>query len=138
MADERAARDGRLYYFGGLAMRMKIATVIGLVAFAVLVPATARHDAGADDVPEKKLLDNDQVLVMEYVFPAGFKGDEHEAPVNELAYVLDGEFSVVTKGKGKSVVKKGQIEYAPKGAIHYSLNETRRPARVLVVFLKER
>lgn len=119
-------------------MRMKIVTVVGLVALAMLVPATAQHEAGADDVPEKKLLDNAQVLVMEYVFPAGFKGDEHETPVNEFAYVLDGEFSVVTKGKGKSVVTKGQVEYAPKGTIHSSLNETTRPARVLVVYLKER
>ena len=38
---------------------------------------------------------------MEYVFPPGFRGDEHEAPVDEFAYVLDGEFAVVTKGKGK-------------------------------------
>ena len=120
-------------------MRLKTIVLGGFVVLAALVPATAwRGMAAADAVPEKKLLDNDQVLVMEYVFPAGFKGDEHEAPVNEFAYVLDGEFSVVTKGKGKSVVKKGQIEYAPKGAIHYSLNETRRPARVLVVLLKER
>jgi quercetin dioxygenase-like cupin family protein len=119
-------------------MTMKTVVLIGLVALGLLAPATARYQAAAADVPEKKLLDNAQVLVMEYVFPAGFKGDEHEVPVNEFAYVLDGEFSVVTKGKGKSVVKKGQIEYAPKGAIHYSLNETRRPARVLVVLLKER
>jgi quercetin dioxygenase-like cupin family protein len=95
-------------------------------------------DAIANGVGEKTLLDNDTVLVMEYVFPAGFKGDEHEAPVNEFAYVIDGEFSVVTKGKGKRVVRKGQIEYAPKGVIHYSLNESKRPARVLVVLLKER
>ena len=87
---------------------------------------------------DKTLLDNEHVLVMEYVFPPGFKGEEHEAPVNEFAYVLDGEFAVVTKGKGKAVVKKGQIEYAPKGTVHYSLNETKRPARVLVVMLKER
>ena len=109
-----------------------------VVLCAVLVPATARHAALAHDVDEKTLLDNDQVLVMEFVFKPGFKGEEHEAPVNEFAYVLDGEFAVVTKGKGKSVVKKGQVEYAPKGTVHYSLNESKRPARVLVVLLKER
>ena len=74
----------------------------------------------------------------EYVFPPGFKGEEHVAPVNEFAYVLEGEFAVVTKGKGKTVVKKGQVEYAAKGTVHYSVNETKRPARVLVVLLKER
>ena len=120
-------------------MPMKTIALVGLVLLAVLVPATARRGgvAAADDVGDKTLLDNEQVLVMELVFPPGFKGDEHEAPLNEFAYVLEGQFSVVTKGKGKTVVKKGEIEFAPKGAVHYSLNETRRPARVLVVLLKE-
>ena len=117
-------------------MSMKAVALAVLVLLVVLVPATA-PDGSAHET-DKTLLDNDQVLVMEYVFPAGFKGEEHEAPVNEFAYVLDGEFAVVTKGKGKTVVKKGGLEYAPKGTIHYSVNETRRPARVLVVLLKER
>lgn len=120
-------------------MAMKAIALFGLVLLAVLVPGAGRDggDVLAHET-DKTLLDNDQVLVMEYVFPAGFKGEEHEAPVNEFAYVLDGEFAVVTKGKGKTVVKKGGLEYAPKGTIHYSVNETRRPARVLVVLLKER
>jgi quercetin dioxygenase-like cupin family protein len=93
---------------------------------------------GQGHVEEKKLLDNEQVTLYEFVFPAGFKGDEHEAPVNEFAYVLDGEFGVVTKGKGKRVVRRGEVEWAPKGVIHYSVNESKKPARVLVVLLKER
>ena len=114
--------------------------LVTLLVMSVLVPGAVRDGglAAADNAGDKSLLDNEHVLVMEYVFAPGFKGDEHEAPVNEFAYVLDGEFSVVTKGKGKAVVKKGQVEYAAKGTVHYSLNETRRPARVLVVYLKER
>ncbi len=92
----------------------------------------------ADQTGDRTLLDNDRVLVMEIVFPPGFKGDEHEAPLNEFAYVLDGQFTVVTKGKGRTVVRKGEVEYAPKGTVHYSVNDTTRPARVLVVLLKER
>jgi quercetin dioxygenase-like cupin family protein len=120
--------------------RLALVMLAAPALIGMLVPSTTRQNfvAAADDVAEKTILDNQQVLVMEYVFPAGFKGHEHEAPVNEFAYVLDGEFSVVTTGVGKTVVKKGQIEFAPKGTIHYSLNESRRPARVLVVFLKER
>jgi quercetin dioxygenase-like cupin family protein len=112
-------------------MAWKTMAFVGLLTLG-FVEATA-HTSG-----DKTLLDNDQVLVMEYVFPPGFKGDEHVAPVNELAYVLDGQFSVVTKGKGTTVVRKGEIEYAPKGTVHYSVNDTKRPARVLVVMLKER
>jgi quercetin dioxygenase-like cupin family protein len=75
---------------------------------------------------------------MEFVFPPGFRGEEHEVPVNEFAYVLEGEFAVVTKGTGKRVVRRGEVEWAPRGAVHYSLNETKKPARVLVVLLKEK
>jgi hypothetical protein len=32
----------------------------------------------------------------------------------------------------------GEIDYAAKGTVHTSLNESRKPARVLVVLLKER
>ena len=121
-------------------MNRRRGLLVGLVLLTALVPAAAREGgrASAADVAEKTLLDNDLVMVAEYVFPPGFKGDEHEAPVNEFAYVLDGEFAVVTKGKGKTVVKKGGVEWAAKGVQHYSVNETRRPARVLVVYLKER
>jgi quercetin dioxygenase-like cupin family protein len=105
-----------------------------IITLLLLAPATSR----SDQVEERKLVENARVLVMEYVFPPGFRGDEHEAPVDEFAYVLDGEFAVVTKGTGKRVVRRGELEWAPRGAIHYSLNETKKPARVLVVLLKEK
>jgi quercetin dioxygenase-like cupin family protein len=114
-------------------MTAKKLALVGLVALIATGGIASAHQ-----VVEKTLFENDEVLVMEFVFPPGFKGEEHEAPVNEFAYVVDGQFSVVTKGKGTTVVKKGTVEYAPKGTIHYSVNDTKRPARVLVVLLKER
>ena len=110
--------------------RVLLAVLLGLV----LVPASAT----TQDVGERKVLDNDRVAVYEFVFPPGFKGEEHAAVADEFAYVLDGEFTVVTKGRGKQVVRRGEVEYAAKQTIHYSLNESKRPARVLVVLLKER
>ena len=109
-------------------------TAIFIMAVMLLAPATSR----SDQVEEKKLVENARVLVMELVFPPGFRGEEHEAPVDEFAYVLDGEFAVVTKGTGKRVVRRGEVEWAPRGAVHYSLNESKKPARVLVVLLKEK
>jgi len=35
-------------------------------------------------------------------------------------------------------VRQGEVEWAPKGVVHYSVNESKKPARVLVVLLKER
>ena len=120
-------------------MRVRTVVIGAVVLLAGLGAGTARvGDVDAHEVAEKTLLDNEHVLVMEYVFPAGYKGEEHEAPVNEFAYVIDGQFAVVTKGKPKTVVRKGAVEWASKGVSHYSVNETRRPARVLVVYLKER
>jgi len=104
-----------------------------LLAF-LLVPASAT----TQDVGEKKVLDNDRVAVYEFVFPPGFKGEEHAAVADEFAYVLDGEFTVVTQGKGKQVFRRGEVEYAGRRTVHYSLNESKKPARVLVVLLKER
>ena len=109
------------------------ALVIAL-AFLLVAPASG---PGAQ-VEERRLIDNEKVMVVEFVFPPGFRGEEHEAPVDEFAYVIEGEFAVVTKGQGTRVVRRGEIEWAPRGVVHYSVNETRKPARVLVVLLKGR
>jgi len=118
-----------------MALGFAVVFAVGLLAGVIVRPGAG---AGQGQVEEKKLLENERVVLHEFVFPAGFKGDEHEAPVDEFAYVLDGEFGVVTKGKGKRVVKRGEVEWAPKGVVHYSVNESKKPARVLVVLLKER
>jgi quercetin dioxygenase-like cupin family protein len=118
-----------------MALGLGVVFALGIGVGVMVAPGLG---AGNGHVEEKKLLDNEQVTIYEFVFSAGFKGDEHEAPVNEFAYVLDGEFGVVTKGKGKRVVRRGEVEWAPKGVIHYSVNESKKPARVLVVLLKER
>ena len=140
MSDEAAGiqRRPRLNRARGgwtMALGFVVVFALGIGAGVTVAPGLG---AGHGHVEEKKLLDNEQVTIYEFVFPAGFKGDEHEAPVNEFAYVLDGEFGVVTKGKGKRVVRRGEVEWAPKGVIHYSVNESKKPARVLVVLLKER
>ncbi len=110
----------------------RVALVMAVLVFFSPAGATTAQ------VEERKVLENERVLVMEFVFPPGFRGEEHEAPVDEFAYVLDGEFAVITKGKGTRRVRAGELEWAPKGVVHYSVNETKKPARVLVVLLKGR
>ena len=122
-------------------MELTVGVMLAVVALVVIVPGAGRVPvgvAGADEVTEKTLLDNERMVLIELVFPAGFRGEEHSAVADELAYVLEGEFAVVTKGQGKRVVRRGEVEYASKGTVHYSLNETTKPARVLVVLLKGR
>jgi quercetin dioxygenase-like cupin family protein len=121
---------------------MRIRSAFLVLAIVVLVPGAARlaveTASAAGSVGEKVLLDNERVMTIEFVFPGGFRGEEHSAVADEFAYVLEGEFAVVTKGKGKRVLHPGEVEYASKGTVHYSLNETRQPSRVLVVLLKDR
>jgi len=113
---------------------MRVARVLPVVLLVAVV--TAPGTARTADVAEKVLLDNERVTVIEYVFPPGFQGEEHAAIADEFAYVLDGAFTVITHGRGRRVVRPGEVEYAKKGTVHRSLNETARPARVLVVLLK--
>ena len=112
----------------------------GSAALVVILGILLVTPAGAPgaQVGERWLIDNERVTVVEFVFPPGFQGKEHEAPVDEFAYVIEGEFAVVTKGQGRRVVGRGEVEWAPRGVVHYSVNETRKPARVLVVLLKGR
>ena len=110
---------------------------VWLVALTTaLVTATSPAPLRASGVTERPLLDNDRVTLIEYTFPAGFRGEEHAAFANELAYVLSGEFTVTTRGRGARVVRRGEVEYASKGTIHTSSNDGTTPAVVLVVILK--
>jgi quercetin dioxygenase-like cupin family protein len=76
-------------------------------------------------------------LVARRAAPPGFRGEEHAAFANELAYVLGGEFTVTTRGRGRRVVHKGEVEYASKGTVHASSNDGVIPTLVLVVVLKD-
>ncbi|HEU4369924.1 MAG TPA: cupin domain-containing protein [Methylomirabilota bacterium] len=107
-----------------------------VVALGLILVAPA--DGPGAYAGERWLIDNERVTVVEFVFPPGFRGEEHEAPVDEFAYVVEGEFAVVTRGQGKRVVRRGETEWAPRGVVHYSVNEGGKPARVLVVLLKGR
>jgi quercetin dioxygenase-like cupin family protein len=111
----------------------------GIVLGVVLgVVALSPGGGGSQEVGQRTLLDNAQVTVMEFVFPPGFRGEEHAAVAHEFAYVVEGEFAVVTRGQGKRALRPGELEWAAKGTVHYSLNERRTPARVLVVLLKDK
>ena len=118
---------------------MRAATLVLLLLLIVLVPATTTPHGG---VGERVLLDNARMTVTELTFPPGFAGEPHAAVANELAYVVEGEFTVLTLGPDRKVVKRvlraGDVDYADKGTLHSSHNVGDRPARVVVVLLKDR
>jgi hypothetical protein len=53
-------------------------------------------------------------------------------------YMLEGEFTVISIPEGKRVLKAGGVDWAAKGTIHSSRNDSTRPARILVILFKER
>jgi quercetin dioxygenase-like cupin family protein len=115
-------------------VKSSLRTMVLVVVLVAFSPGGGR----SQEVGQRTLLDNAQVTVMEFVFPPGFRGEEHAAVAHEFAYVVEGEFAVVTRGQGKRALRPGELEWAAKGTVHYSLNERRSPARVLVVLLKEK
>jgi len=120
-------------------MRICVARWVGLAALVLGAMTGAERTAtSAEMVAERPLLDNDRVTVIEYTCPPGFRGEEHAAFANEFAYVLGGEFTVTTRGRGRRVVRKGEVEYASKGTVHASSNDGMIPALVLVVILKDK
>jgi quercetin dioxygenase-like cupin family protein len=109
--------------------------VMGVLTVGLLWGGTAGR---AQEITEKVLLDNAAVKVTELTFPAGFKGHAHPAPVNEMAYVLEGEFTVISVPEGKRVLKAGGVDWAAKGTVHSSRNDSTKPAKILVILFKER
>jgi len=64
-----------------MALGVALVFALGLGAGVMVAPGAG---AGQGHVEEKKLLDNERLTLYEFVFPPGFKGDEHEAPVDEV------------------------------------------------------
>ena len=84
--------------FGALAVTL-------ITAMLLLAPATSR----SDQVEEKKLIDNAEVLVMEFVFPPGFRGRRARGAGRTSSPTCSrGSLRVVTKGTGKRVVRRGK------------------------------
>jgi quercetin dioxygenase-like cupin family protein len=88
--------------------------VVGVVVAALFAPGSGR----SAEVGERRVLDNERVVVCECVFPAGLRGEERAAVADEFAYVLEGESTVVRRGRGKQVVGRGEVEYVSKGTVH--------------------
>jgi quercetin dioxygenase-like cupin family protein len=120
---------------GGRPASPDAATAVGTQATTTVHTATATATAA---VGERLLLDNERMTVYEYVFPPGFRGEVHAAIADEMAAVVEGELTVVTVGQGTRVLGPGQVDYAARGTVHYTLNQSTRPARVVVVLLKDR
>ncbi|HKJ63993.1 MAG TPA: cupin domain-containing protein, partial [Desulfopila sp.] len=62
----------------------------------------------------------------------------HFHPVVNVAYMLEGELTVVADDGQKKVIGEGQSLVELVGQYHYGINETDRPARLVVVYFGEK
>src|SRR5206468_3185062 len=82
--------------------------VVLLLVLALAVPA-ASPVAGAS-VGERTLLDNDRLMMIEFVFPPGFRGDEHAAVADALAddVVFDLAALAADRASEQGAVRRGR------------------------------
>jgi quercetin dioxygenase-like cupin family protein len=127
-------------------------TATALLALLVSVgPVSAKPADQPDYKKVKKLFSGDQTIVGETIhYPQGepvnirslivtLKPGEatgwHKHGVPTYGYMLSGELSVDYGKKGKRVYRTGEAFMEAMDWWHNGLNETGKPARVLVVFM---
>jgi len=62
----------------------------------------------------------------------------HFHPVVNVAYMLEGELTVVADDGQKKLIGEGQSLVELVGQDHYGINESDRPARLVVVYFGEK
>lgn len=104
---------------------------------AVLVAlTTSAADAQLPPVAVPQVvLDTDAVRVVQYTFPPGAASGRHVGLEAELGIVVEGEITLVTD-QGVEVLGPGTAHWLPPLVPHDVRNETDRPVKLWVVFLK--
>lgn len=119
----------------------------GIFVLGVLLGALATQFVRAQGSPYvttqilKTRLNNlpgQELLVFESVWQPGFRLPLHIHPNgHEVTYVIDGEQTFYIEGAGTSVVKAGEAIYTPPNTPHYGSNLTNKPARTIVIRIKD-
>ena len=57
-----------------------------------------------------------EVIIKHFDIPPGFVGGKHYHPAPVFVYVLEGEFTIETEGKGRQTFKAGELYQEPIGS----------------------
>jgi quercetin dioxygenase-like cupin family protein len=83
-------------------------------------------------------LPGQELLVFESTWQPGFRLPLHMHPNgHEVTYVIEGEQTFYIEGVGTRVVKAGEAIYTPPNTPHYGSNLTDKPARTVVIRIKD-
>ncbi|HEV8444649.1 MAG TPA: cupin domain-containing protein [Steroidobacteraceae bacterium] len=83
-------------------------------------------------------LPGQELLIFESTWQPGFRLPLHVHPNgHEVTYVIEGEQTFYIEGVGTRVVKAGEAIYTPPNTPHYGSNLTDKPARTVVIRIKD-
>ena len=92
--------------------------------------------SGGPDTQERIVLDSEAVKIGYHVYPPGASSGIHVNPEPEIAIVLEGELTLVTR-RGKQVYKAGSAVYLETGSGHIALNESKAPVKFWALNMKK-
>jgi quercetin dioxygenase-like cupin family protein len=107
-------------------MRMTARRLAMVLLAAVLLLADgawSAHPGGGPETQERVALENDTVKIGYLVYPPGATSGIHVNPEPEIAIVVEGELTMVTRN-GKQVHKPGSVIYLETGSGHIAMNES--------------
>lgn len=83
-------------------------------------------------------LPGQELLIFESIWQPGFRLPLHVHPNgHEVTYVVEGEQTFYIEGTGTKVVKAGEAIYTPPNTPHFGSNLTGKPAKTVVIRLKD-
>lgn len=121
--------------------------IIGAAMLAAAFSADvihARDDSAPDQVDAQELLveplagdPTKDVLTHLYSFPPGTVLPWHIHPdAHEVAYVVEGDFTMEIAGEGRKELKPGESFYLAPNLVHRGMNEGTSPVKLFVVRIK--
>ncbi|HZV95700.1 MAG TPA: cupin domain-containing protein [Candidatus Nitrosocosmicus sp.] len=114
----------------------RLAMVLLAAALLLADGAWSAHTGGGPDTQERVALENDTVKIGYLVYLPGGSSGIHLNPEPEIAIIVEGELTMVTR-KGKQVHKPGSVIYLETGSGHIAMNESKSPVKFWALNLKK-
>src|SRR6266852_96505 len=117
---------------------MKRLIIAAMLVATGMTAATAWSQAAAPQMQNKRYftmpLEKDptrEVGLQSVTMPPGAGNEFHRHPGEQWTAVQEGEVTFTIKGQPPHVLKAGDSNYVPRGAIHRQQNLTDKPARYI-------
>ncbi len=121
---------------------MKIAKLAFASLFMASTFAAHSQDSVARGLFQTDVDDvsNQEIVVLEVVYPAGVASASHRHNAHTVVYVLEGSVIMQVEGGEKKILHPGEVFYETPDDVHsVSMNASKtEPAKILVYFLKQK